>query len=753
MAKKRKQKTGSKPKGSHEAADSPVNYDDPKQLADATRKAFQFSLDNVRKMEKDHPNILIQMDLDSPRAKRRSKAVCTYAERVREMVKEFCPDIPDVFSISTEWAHINAMPITTYDHQEGSMFLILGAAIWMLDHIKQNGKIREAINLLPKDEDLLEDVSIPVLYDPVHREEVIRAMVYAVEQRNIDCEIQGTKRSRKKAQRPDPVDRYFMDIATVMQSQHQEVASRKRFETLLSLIPQEDIDAATAHYEEKLFEWVRCYFRCRATYCKREQELEERRARFEETAMKRFQSITGEMEKPKVSPNLGAKPPLSILNQSTSLPQKNRLEQMMSDPIQLLEYLDEESQQLDIAGRNLLEETNKLAYFSHRLTDASYDLIKRDYGTTIADIMTGFEPGDPYEMCFALLYLLDQDSDLPWLYYPGTMISEYAGSMLPWYTVEYDELDDDHWAQYYDPELRAKPAPIKNPPELADWYSLDYMPRTSDPDFQQRTNLAQIVYEFTGGIMPRDLHRYDDALKHMRHYGVTGKKVQIPLLYSMLLLGEGMHQSQDWRLEYNFPDDVFASLIDSIKKEADAEDEPEPDGNPYESELAALKEENARLKRLAYEADRESRDLRKQYDALLVKSQGEHQELSELREILFNQENDLEVELEDDAEDIVLPYKVNRTTVIFGGHDTWAKAIKPMLTGDIRFVDRDMRPDADLIRHADVVWLQPNSISHAFYYKIINIIRTYKIPLHYFKFASAEKCAKQLASADISHHL
>ncbi|MBQ9268658.1 MAG: hypothetical protein IJ206_03965 [Oscillospiraceae bacterium] len=291
MAKKRKQKTNSKPKGNYEPADTTVNYDDPKQLEAATRKAFQYSLENIRRLEKDHPNILIQADLDSPRAKRRSKAVCACVGRVREMVKDFCPDIPDVFTVSTEWAHINTMPITTYDNQEGGMYLILGAAIWMLDHIKQNGKIREAINLLPKDEDLLEDVSIPTLYDPVHREEVIRAMVYALEQRNRDCEIQGTRRSRKKAQRPDPVDRYFMDVATVLQSQHQEVASRKRFEQLLSLIPQEDIAAATAHYEEKLFEWVRCYFRCRVTYCKREQELDERRARFEETAMKRFHTV------------------------------------------------------------------------------------------------------------------------------------------------------------------------------------------------------------------------------------------------------------------------------------------------------------------------------------------------------------------------------------------------------------------------------------------------------------------------------
>ena len=42
MAKKRKQKTNSKPKGSYEPEDIPVDYDDPKQLEAATRKAFQY---------------------------------------------------------------------------------------------------------------------------------------------------------------------------------------------------------------------------------------------------------------------------------------------------------------------------------------------------------------------------------------------------------------------------------------------------------------------------------------------------------------------------------------------------------------------------------------------------------------------------------------------------------------------------------------------------------------------------------------
>lgn len=48
------------------------------------------------------------------------------------------------------------------------------------------------------------------------------------------------------------------------------------------------------------------------------------------------------------------------------------------------------------------------------------------------------------------------------------------------------------------------------------------------------------------------------------------------------------------------------------------------------------------------------------------------------------------------------------------------------------------------IRNADVIWLQPNCLSHADFYKIIDLVRREEKPLHYFTWASAEKCAEQL---------
>ena len=86
--------------------------------------------------------------------------------------------------------------------------------------------------------------------------------------------------------------------------------------------------------------------------------------------------------------------------------------------------------------------------------------------------------------------------------------------------------------------------------------------------------------------------------------------------------------------------------------------------------------------------------------------------------------------------------------LVFGGHATWIKAIKPLLTGCIRFIDKNKGFDNAIIRHADIVWIQPNALSHSQYYTIIDAVRQLKKPVRYFTYASALKCARQLCLAD-----
>ena len=71
-----------------------------------------------------------------------------------------------------------------------------------------------------------------------------------------------------------------------------------------------------------------------------------------------------------------------------------------------------------------------------------------------------------------------------------------------------------------------------------------------------------------------------------------------------------------------------------------------------------------------------------------------------------------------------------------------------MLTGNIRFVDRDLVFNVNLVRNADVIWIQPNAMSHSQYYRVVDAARQHGKPVRYVTYASAAKGAMQLMEAD-----
>ena len=61
---------------------------------------------------------------------------------------------------------------------------------------------------------------------------------------------------------------------------------------------------------------------------------------------------------------------------------------------------------------------------------------------------------------------------------------------------------------------------------------------------------------------------------------------------------------------------------------------------------------------------------------------------------------------------ISFPYQTIKRTVIFGGHHTFLKEIRKKLP-NVKYVNiSDYAFNVDIIRNADVVWVQTNCISH-----------------------------------------
>ena len=197
-------------------------------------------------------------------------------------------------------------------------------------------------------------------------------------------------------------------------------------------------------------------------------------------------------------------------------------------------------------------------------------------------------------------------------------------------------------------------------------------------------------------------------------------------------------------MPFDVPNDFedFLKSLDEELSELAGEIETETEDNA--AKAAELSRQLKESRKALHEAEQGMHKLQERLRALEADALRDHAELSQLRETLFALRSKEGQSEETPETEIEFPWQTKRRIVAFGGHDTWRKAIRPMLPG-VRFFDREMLPDINAIRGADVVWIQSNALSHPFYYRIIELTRKENIPIRYFGFASARKCAEQLA--------
>lgn len=114
----------------------------------------------------------------------------------------------------------------------------------------------------------------------------------------------------------------------------------------------------------------------------------------------------------------------------------------------------------------------------------------------IVDKMLAFPIEDPYEICFALLYLLNQDDDCVWSYSFMLAVVSRAAAMLPWSGAVFNESNDGYW---YNNDEKIPPQPLDS-----EWYERKYIGDRDATGRRDDVNLAQLVYQYTGVIVPRN---------------------------------------------------------------------------------------------------------------------------------------------------------------------------------------------------------------------------------------------------------
>lgn len=718
-----------------------------RQQEEAVRRVYHSYIKDVNKRRAENQRFYGGVDYDPGRVKRRISATAATMEEFKNRFHTVCPNVPEGFDFETDWTEANATPRLAYDMEEEYKAGLLGAAIWMLDVIRDRGAIQEVAELLPDQVDPVE-VGMPDIWDPCHSEEILLGMLSVIQNRNADCV--GLKKAEKNTS--PPKNRYYLDSYTVENLHKQEVPSRTVFERMLSYIPQAEIDKAVGMYMEKYWDVVDRYYKSRMVYAMEEADIHAGIERFNADVDRTTQHISKtsesirsmiQIEKPVIPSVMNGLPAMLLQSQmNAALTTASKYQDLM----QAARRLQEEKEELDARWNEIGDRISELWGDASCFLFKPREWIAEQYGESIADIWEGFEIEDPYALCFAFLYLVDSGSDYPWLYNPGVTLFSMTMDTLPWTRTAYKGDAEGVWDHFDLDTMDFVPGPVQTElpkrikvPELENWNRMQYLDQYEDEQgYQEKVSLAQVMYEMTGCIMPRNQRRYYPALPDLDAYGITGKKALHPLLYCMNLLGESKNRSRklprmEWDLAEQPEDAQETEQTESVEE--------------LKARIAALQSENSRLKQTVYEADRELREAKKAQTVQEQKAELDRQELADLRGLVFHLQEDA-YDTESDETDIVFPYHNIQRIVVFGGHDSWAREIKPRLP-DVRFVDKDMVPNAELIRRAEIVWIQANAISHAYYYKILDETRKHSIPVRYFSYASALKCAEQLAEQDM----
>lgn len=687
-----------------------------------------------------------QFDLTDSIVKRRQKAILN---TIPEIYKRYAASDGEDSALGETWTDMN-IPFTSYSQLDTHSHILFAASMWVLEQIAYGENWREMYRYLPTDEHILDELCLHDVWDTEFDYDLIYSVEHVLRYRNGIETDSGD------------YDRVVTSNTLAAGKVEHESFERSNYDALIALIPQEAIDIAVDHFREHFWQWVDRYFKHAAPFLQAETDYD---AKIHDTQLEYNRTIDelydalGEVDKlrkkKKVSPLMMGNMPksaLEVATPSTRMPMPFDLPHLglgspgmpVSDADRAAEEAFALGRKLDGLGRavdSYIEKANDVhkslrTYSSHitRIGRIMRDGLSR-YGEVKIEPMEPMRIEDPYELCFALLYLVESGDDIPWLYGACNGLMGEVVETLPWGIIEYDELDDDVWGEGENDECEPNlPKSITIP----DWYERNYRMKGDDFDFPR--NLAQILYEETGCILPRDLHLYDSKAKMLGKYGIKGKDAAAMLML-MTALGTTRRSNKALNLKgdvsYLFDFDAEEGVKSHKKQE-----QPEEDAD-------TLKAEVKRLREALHEADRENRDAKKTIAGLKTATEREHRELADLREYVFNQESDAANEdVEDATNSENWPYEVRKNTMVFGGHATWAKGIKSILTGNIRFIDKDLVFDTEIVKHTDVIWIQPNAISHSMYWRVMDTARAYKKQVRYFAFASWAKCAEQVVGAD-----
>ena len=659
---------------------------------ETVKKEFKKNFETIRKNQIDFFGKRQSQDFDRVRYSRRMETALKNVQYAREMVGDAYPDYPGVTYFEMDWAFVNASPLFSYDEIDRRNDLLLAAAIWILDTLREDHYLYQVeMNLLPE---LTEDEAqeIPAYLnadDSEYSLSLLTKTVYVLAHRNDDCNVYTSKNEKKRT---------ILDEATARNKNRQDVPSRMRFEKLISELKKERIEEAVQEFKDKYWFIARCYF----AGLKKNHEERDKLIRSHDRLIRKLNGYS-DNNKIHIKIKPGEKPEES---------------ERINSIVELNHALSRCAEALELGVTEKEDYTGCFSEAAAMNPEERREVMSEEFD----ERFRSFRIENPYRLAFALLYLADRGDDLIWMYYFGTALAQMTADTLPW---RYSAADDDLFMEE-DEQNEEKTDVV-----LPDFYEMKY--GNDDLDhYEERTNLAQQIFRLSGVIVPRNYDLSEWDTEYWNEIGVSEEEQKL------IGVGAGFLKAMNFRRTDEFKDP--SDTADAAQETAADHPDSQSKIQELEHRILTLRKENKMLKEASWTAQNQNAKLSEKLEKAYRDAQSDKDELAKLREAIFLLQNP-ESEIPDET--VPLPFEVKRRVVICGGHDSFIKQFNQLITGNVRYLN-NVKINEELIRNADEIWIQTNAISHSDYYKIVNLCRKSKQPLNYFRYASARKCAEQV---------
>ena len=687
------------------------------------------------------------LDMSGDVLTRRIDAICGIIEKV---MARNAKKIDKKYDLTSAFVQMNFLPMPTYNEIDEKMYVVYAASLWILDRISESCEDweREIKSFLP-DQKTVEraHLRIPNVWHSQYSTSLIKSVMFAIYTRNATdkTDIWGDGGR-------------LINSCVVHSKTTGDWDLGKPYEKLVNMIPVWDVEKAVHDYVDCTIKWIdTCYDAVAPIYNKAYQmegdinktvdsynALRERLVRITNDV----QSGKPPAKKPGRSPLLASPVQNDVLKDIKNMqpmPVNSIAYVAMHDPrvnfgsvsdsrcLEMIKIIDE----MKVEYETCQKRTGEWLQLQESVIDTLYTIINDgslpdEDGKKNADLVFGC---NPYAYSFALIDLLQTGSDYPWLYGPGTCVLKSVTTALPWAYLGANEAEDD---------LHDHSGNGRNPDKESigmDWERCEYMPDETG----ELKSVSQLLCKYTGCVVSKRKNADPGMYKMFLDGGVPERESSV---LSEII---GIYGNLGRRVDsgtWGYYDEDDEEDEESLPNELSAGNE-----NTEELKLAfqKVKEENKQLRRSLHDADRAMKEETDKRESVLKTNEMDRKELANLRELVFRlTQKEYEDESVDTEKAECFPYDVKQSILIFGGHATWLKAIKPMLNGNVRFIDKDLVFDANIIRYADVVWIQTNALSHKQYDRITDNARIFRTPVRYFLYASAGKCAEQVMVYDAS---